>query len=557
MTQAREKALLDSVVVQLRVPDLKYALGDEPPQILSQEQESALRIRWEDSEKSTLIRLFDESAAFAPNILNTAFFVDRIFDVWMRKNNLHEELNGALGQARLDVFLLLHKAKSKSTRLKKVSQLFDAIAELALGWMPHPQRSKTLYLEGIGAALAQLQRDIDASSVQWQQFATTQSQKLEKVRSRLVVTEETKAQLRFAHCRAVHYTNRLIHQRTFSDRVARFIEQHYVALLSHAYLQAEPDDVERIEELLKKFIAVFCVKGNAAFKFADSLLDEVSAACEQYGVSVDATERESLENDMVRILQKQNVEESQQCAITCDDPLLDAGQALTDCNTWYVTEDGIRQHATAVFEATHQVLFTNYLGMKITVLTRNELAHAEQTRTIKPLKCESSFSDVCASAVSGLSKIAETQKKARVAAAEKAKQEAERLLEERRVADEEAKNRADEIARRTKEIKLKQAEKKRLEQEQLLRDTLSKLQLGAWIAVVNDESGKKDRYKLAVKFSARRKFLFVDKLGIRKLEFDEDSLIQSIIAGKVEILSDGAEFEDSLERVVSRIRMAK
>ena len=240
-----------------------------------------------------------------------------------------------------------------------------------------------------------------------------------------------------------------------------------------------------------------------------------------------------------------------------EDLTSDAGQALTDCNTWYVTEDGIRQHATAVFEATHQVLFTNYLGMKITVLTRNELAHAEQTRTIKPLKCESSFSDVCASAVSGLSKIAETQKKARVAAAEKAKQEAERLLEERRVADEEAKNRADEIARRTKEIKLKQAEKKRLEQEQLLRDTLSKLQLGAWIAVVNDESGKKDRYKLAVKFSARRKFLFVDKLGIRKLEFDEDSLIQSIIAGKVEILSDGAEFEDSLERVVSRIRMAK
>jgi len=113
----------------------------------------------------------------------------------------------------------------------------------------------------------------------------------------------------------------------------------------------------------------------------------------------------------------------------------------------------------------------------------------------------------------------------------------------------------EDIARRTREIRLKKEEKQRLEKEAEIVALLSELKLGAWVCRVEGDS--RDRFKLAVKFSASKKYLFVDKMGIRKIEFSEPELVQSIIAGRIEILSDGAEFEASLERVVSRIRMSK
>jgi hypothetical protein len=50
--------------------------------------------------------------------------------------------------------------------------------------------------------------------------------------------------------------------------------------------------------------------------------------------------------------------------------------------------------------------------------------------------------------------------------------------------------------------------------------------------------------------------VFVDKHGLQKIEFLEEELIEAVSRQEVECLSFGAEFEDSLERVVSRIRIS-
>ncbi len=562
MTQANEISALDSVVLQLRVPDFKYALGSDQSQTLSHEQADALRESWRQGEHPSLTKLLRASQPLAPNVLNAAFVVDRIFDVWMRKNSLHEALNSHLDFVRFDVFDLLHRASSKTKLLSTLAEMLNDLGALGLGWMPHPERSRKLYIDGINTAFEQLRGDTLAAINAWFEFANAQRDKLEKVRMRLGESEAAIALQRFARCKAIVFTNRLINGRTLSHRVGLFVARYYTNLLSLAYIKGEQENIEQVESLLKKIIAVYSLKGNAAFQFAEALIDELSEACTHHEVRVEANDWEGLEADMLRVLQKQEVEEGLQEPILFTDALMEDLQqkkapALPEPGQWYITEDGIRQHLSVVFEESRQVLFSNYLGMKIVVLTLSELNAGLKSRAIKRLAPESTFSEVCRSAISGLCKIAETQKKARVAAAQKAKQEAEHLLAEQRRAELEAKTRAEEIARRTKEIKLKQAEKKRLEQEQELRESLGKLQLGAWIGVLNSETEKKERYKLAVKFSAKRKYLFVDKLGIRKLEFNEDKLIGEIIAKNVEVLSDGAEFEDSLERVVSRLRMAK
>ena len=95
----------------------------------------------------------------------------------------------------------------------------------------------------------------------------------------------------------------------------------------------------------------------------------------------------------------------------------------------------------------------------------------------------------------------------------------------------------------------------RLEKENTVALVIRDFRLGAWISI--KEAGEPQRYKLVVKLAAMGKYIFVDRLGIKKREFMEVDLVQAILAKDIEILSDGAEFEDSLERVVSRIRMSK
>jgi hypothetical protein len=84
--------------------------------------------------------------------------------------------------------------------------------------------------------------------------------------------------------------------------------------------------------------------------------------------------------------------------------------------------------------------------------------------------------------------------------------------------------------------------------------------LGAWVSITNRDDGvdyKAQRFKLVVKFAASKKFIFVDKLGVKKIEYTEAALVKGLMEKDIEILTDGLEFEESLERVVSRLRSSK
>ena len=91
--------------------------------------------------------------------------------------------------------------------------------------------------------------------------------------------------------------------------------------------------------------------------------------------------------------------------------------------------------------------------------------------------------------------------------------------------------------------------------EQVTLKLISDMSIGAWISVSEEES--KQKYKLVVKINATDKLIFVDKMGLKKLEIKTPKLMGLLISGTAEILSDGAEFDDTLSRVVGRLRVGK
>ena len=104
------------------------------------------------------------------------------------------------------------------------------------------------------------------------------------------------------------------------------------------------------------------------------------------------------------------------------------------------------------------------------------------------------------------------------------------------------------------------AEQERLRKEAVLVATkqVEGIALGGWI-VLTQETRDDDpvRLKLAVKISASRKYVFVDRLGLNRREFLQDELVNGIVEGRIRVLGNSAEFDDTLSRVVGRIRVGR
>jgi len=171
--------------------------------------------------------------------------------------------------------------------------------------------------------------------------------------------------------------------------------------------------------------------------------------------------------------------------------------------------------------------------------------------------------------VSLLAQVCAKQRQQREQAAREARERAEALRREREAAEqarkvEEAAREA-ELQRQQALVEQKRLDDERAEQERIRREKtllaqtqVEAFKLGGWIVVSPDDPNDDPiRLKLAVRINASRKLVFVDRLGLNRREFLEDALVQGVVAGKVRILGSSAEFDDTLSRVVGRIRVGR
>ena len=305
-----------------------------------------------------------------------------------------------------------------------------------------------------------------------------------------------------------------------------------------------------------------------AILYADSLLDDLQRELNNRKQQVPEEVWHDLERDLVNILQGISVAESvYSMKPTRYEKNIESHRVnnlVKEGDWFYSVDDGFesRQQLISIFEETKEVLFCNYLGIKTNRCQFSLLDDDLQHGRLRQLHIEASLLDVIKKTSVGLQKVSSTQQKARIIAAEKAKKEAEALLAEKELSERAAAIKAREIAERTQTLLKKRAEKQQADKENEIYEQISKCKLGAWITIVSDTIKNQEnlntqntqRFKLVVKLAASDKYIFVDKLGIKKLEFSESSLMKGILNNEINIISDGAEFEESLERVVSRLR---
>jgi hypothetical protein len=622
-----DASLLRLVIQHLRVPELIYPfeLASSDAMVERKHQTSTLlkSCKLDSSEhQETLLKevqkLFSGKGTYT-QANNLAFLLDRIFDVWLRKNDFDTQLNTIFSKWRFIFYkcLLLTYATNLDQRGVKIrekaleifSSTLESIAEYAKNWSPIPKRSQSILLDQLSAIelMFDAQEDFDdifmeRCSENWHSFLEKQKGKVDKITQRLIVSELKKNKAQYCLWLAHHYLNVLFNKRHLPQVLQNFLTEYWVLVIANKIEDKLPEDMaskdaiivgcyhEELDLLCKNVVRVFCHKGESGFQLADQIIDDLQKMSKEINLpanvfitesskrqssffSIDAA-WEALSDTLLGLLQDQesvviqtfkplNIPDHLHQTYGNTEQFKDHVINFTDLNVslgdWFILSDEgefVSIKLISCFIQSQQLLFSNYLGMKSAQLSFLNFKDRVNEGTLKKLPKGQAFSGVFDQALKGLSKVADNQKQARLIAAEKAKAEAERLLEDRRKSDENANQRALEIAQRTQQLMTKRADKQRLEKENAILDIIRSFKLGAWIAIQGDDA-EPQRFKLVVKLAVTGKYVFVDRLGVKRREFLELDLMQALQSEQIKILSDGAEFEDSLQRVVSRLRMSK
>lgn len=71
------------------------------------------------------------------------------------------------------------------------------------------------------------------------------------------------------------------------------------------------------------------------------------------------------------------------------------------------------------------------------------------------------------------------------------------------------------------------------------------------------KEGKQERCKLAVKMQAKDRYIFVDRVGVKVWEANQQQVIEAVARGLLTIIDSGVKFDRALERVVMNIQSGK
>lgn len=225
-----------------------------------------------------------------------------------------------------------------------------------------------------------------------------------------------------------------------------------------------------------------------------------------------------------------------------------------------------------------QLLLSNFVGQKVLATNYENFAYLLSSKAIQPIFQSSMTSravsltlDVLLKNFVELQEAAKSQAKRKVLEKKQAEQKRkeEQIEKTRQESAAKAKAEAEAIAiRKAAEAAAKAEEEAAAEQAILLarvaddmrrqaRLTIDSLALGTWIEMQDPQTKAYGRIKLAVKFNATGRFVFVDADGATVADINRDELVSMVLVKKIKLLESDAYFADRLAKIVTTIRSSK
>lgn len=582
------QALLTTCFIDAQA-ELSASLGNiEPSHCLAVAQallNGQLTVDWQEQSGDQIQQRIKQSF---PNIsLVSLAYVQFCYDAllpYTRAMQLHEALLEQQQILRQRVFLQTLAEPDFWIQPHALKNLTDFLYLTMLGWQPdfgqHSDTFLTIYNDAIEQANSIALEDSHAFAIieknTRQRFAE-QQQFLDRFTQRMVDAETGKIKNRVSQLTAIKFINTLGQTCPLPANLVQFLQGPLLNEL-HLLLVAKGLDAkpwQEIQQLLMQLVDMYASDTgiNEQHKQLPSLLQSF----------IDGNLNRSEKTDT--LLNN----------IAFDISQLSAGKVLDDCvmaepipmpehlhnvekrvsqqllnnskqfkeNQWFLlrNEQGEQQRCKlqVKLEQFNQLLFSNLVGQCSLVTSYDDFAYLLSARHMQPLSMYGGLTRCLHSKLDSLLDGFEQRYQQRTKDLEQLRQSRLQAAEEqsRKIAAEKAKAEAEAIAKRKADIERQE------KHEQLTNDlkrqarlSFDSLALGSWLEIKEADATYK-RVKLAVKFNATGRFIFVDDNGITTLEAHRDELVTMLLSGDIKQLENDKKFADRLAKIVADIRISQ
>ena len=594
-TVAAVSGKIDDVLAGIRVPDLPYPARKLEPEAVSDWRPLLISCWSEQRDERVTHVIRSVHLEWSARQVNAAYVADRIMDVFLKTSGLHPSL--ARRVARLRFYLAWRmNLEGKKAFSKPVLSWLDSLQEWR-GWSDSGGRSSKVLLDQLDSLVIAVSASFESGRTapvedfchQWQEESAKRNAQSGKLRQRLLETEQGAARQRKAEQTARALIGRALQGRRLPVPIVQFILDYWQRLLKQSVSDSglEGETFRHGSKLLEWLVWI----GDPSLSDKDR--NRLYHVGEQIGDRIlDVWKRvhdQALPADSLAGIESVMVSRLRGEAPELVDALSAAGNLQWDSRwlslevpadeavkpyegQWFVEGEGAseqRRFFYAFLPESAEILWTNGAGVKLGLQSWSEFQSALGKEQIRPLPKLTPFGTVLTETVELLTRVCEKQRRQREQAAEAARARAEDLRREKEAA--EARRKAEEAAREAElERQRRAAEEQRIADERAEEERIRKertllaekqvdtIKLGGWIVVEPELSSEEPaRLKLAVRINASRKLVFVDRLGLNRREFLEDELVEGIVEGRIRVLGTSAEFDDTLSRVVGRIRVGR
>lgn len=584
-------SLIESIITELRIPDLPYPVGQSEPDDRSR-WHSTLSEAWRDgSDERVVTHLQRADAVWSMRQVNAAYLADRIMNVFLRRSGLHPYLVHRAARLRFWLALDLEARGGEAVAEQRpLHRWLDSLQALR-GWSRTGGRSDRPVENHIAAmekAVSEAfqaggEEPLEACVSDWLEQISRQAEQAERVAQRLWQTESGAAGQRAAEQAVRAALSRTCRGRQLPSGLWAFIEDDWRPLMRRAALEhgIDSEPWRHAFRLLEWLIWVgdgnLCGQDrNRLYRVGEQLTDKLNQVVALVeGRDPEPQRFEPVDSLLARRLRDETVEQEPASVPEADPRWLEKtdgaqrDEARSWVGSWYLYEaDGqqIRQFLTGFLEETAEVLWTNARGAKLDIEPFRSVRERFEAGELTHLPEAYPFASVLSDTLGSLRRVLESQRKQREEARDKAREEAEALRRAQEQALEEERQR--ELEREEREARERaqaekaardEAEARRISDEAEMREKLlaevDRLEAGSWIQLGSGEQAL--RLKLALRIRATGKLVFVDRYGLNRREILREDLATRVRDGEAQLLSEGAEFADTLSRVVGRLRVGR
>ncbi|MFW5824565.1 MAG: DUF1631 family protein [Marinobacter sp.] len=581
------------VVREIRVPELPYPVGQTEP---CRNWSALLREQWvgQSDERVTLL-LQSMEGPWSVAQVNGAYLADRIMDVFLRASGLHPVLVTRLARMRYPLAWRLVEGEAGPEFTGLLVRWLDSFVDWR-GWSDSGGRSSRALLEQLDRLVEVVDGCFDDDDLapfasfceQWHRDVERRHQHSSRLHQRLLETEAGAARQRRADRVSRAVTGRALEGRKLPAATLTFLVEHWTPLLRQvAWRDGIDNENWRHATRLLEWMVWAGDPGLSGqnlerlYQVGEQLPDHVVQVWQRvWGEAPPRAPLAAMEAELVERLRggEPRVESSAPWLrqLSWDPawltlPEISDEEIERDCEQWFVEGSGAqerRRYFLACLRDTGEVVWSNGFGVRLGMTPWPEFRDALEKGELRPLPPLTRFGQVLEDTVAALDRVLQTQRRQRREAARRAREKAERMRQQKEAEEKarqslEAQRKAE--AERQQQLAREQAEQEeaaRLEAEYAAARTqalaaVDGLGPGSWIALKGGEGAGEQRLKLAVRINASRKLVFVDRLGLNRTELGVDALVDRVLAGEARILGAAAEFDETLSRVVGRIRVGR